>query len=43
MGDFPADGEPFPGAGEDSAFGTRFFMLPNPMYGPWSRSVTRRR
>jgi predicted secreted acid phosphatase len=43
MGDFPATGEPFSGAGEDSAFGTRFFMLPNPMYGPWSRRVTRRR
>jgi 5'-nucleotidase (lipoprotein e(P4) family) len=43
MGDFPATGEPFPGAGEDSAFGTRFFMLPNPMYGPWSRRVTRHR
>lgn len=41
MGDFPAMGEPFPGAGEDAAFGARFFMLPNPMYGPWSRRVTR--
>ena len=43
IGDFPAAGEPFPGAGEDSAFGIRFFMLPNPMYGPWSRRVTRQR
>lgn len=43
MGDFPATGAPFPQAGEDSAFGTRFFMIPNPMYGPWARKVTRRR
>lgn len=43
MEDFPAPGEPFPEAGEDSAFGTRFFMIPNPMYGPWSGRVTRRR
>ncbi len=43
MGDFPATDEPFPDAGEDSAFGTRFFMIPNPMYGPWARRVTRRR
>lgn len=43
MGDFPATGEPFPAAGDDSAFGTRFFMIPNPMYGPWSRRVTRLR
>jgi len=41
LGDFPADGEPFPQAGDDQAFGSRFFLLPNPMYGPWSRRVTR--
>lgn len=36
MGDFPeADEEP-------GAFGVRFFILPNPMYGAWERRVTRR-
>jgi 5'-nucleotidase (lipoprotein e(P4) family) len=35
MGDFPeADEEP-------GAFGVRFFILPNPMYGAWERGVTR--
>lgn len=35
MGDFPdADEEP-------GAFGVRFFLLPNPMYGGWERAVTR--
>ena len=41
LGDFPQPGEPFPDAGQDQAFGSRFFMLPNPMYGPWARTVTR--
>jgi 5'-nucleotidase (lipoprotein e(P4) family) len=36
MGDFPdADEEP-------GAFGVRYFLLPNPMYGTWEREVTRR-
>lgn len=43
MGDFPAAGEPFPHAGDDGAFGTVFFILPDPMYGPWTRRVTRKR
>ena len=43
MGDFPAAGEPFPEAGNEAAFGTVFFVLPNPMYGPWARRVTRHR
>ena len=40
-GDFPADGE------EDGArldhVGTRYFILPNPLYGEWQfqRNVTR--
>jgi 5'-nucleotidase (lipoprotein e(P4) family) len=42
MGDFPAAGESDPDAGNDAAFGTRFFMLPNPMYGGWTTRVTRR-
>ncbi len=42
MGDFPAAGEADPDAGSDAAFGTRFFMLPNPMYGSWVTRVTRR-
>jgi 5'-nucleotidase (lipoprotein e(P4) family) len=41
MGDFPAVGEDAPAAGSDEAFGTRFFLLPNPMYGAWARAVTR--
>lgn len=43
MGDFPAAGEGDPDAGNDVAFGTRFFLLPNPMYGPWVTRVTRAR
>jgi 5'-nucleotidase (lipoprotein e(P4) family) len=36
MGDFPdADEEP-------GAFGGRYFILPNPMYGGWERRVTRK-
>ena len=41
MGDFPAQGEDLPGAGSDEVFGTRFFLLPNPMYGAWTAAVTR--
>ncbi len=43
MGDFPAPDEPASAgtpAGE-AAFGTRFFLLPNPMYGRWVTQVTR--
>lgn len=41
LGDFPAAGESDPDAGNDAAFGTRYFMIPNPMYGTWERRVTR--
>jgi len=40
--DFPQAGEADPDAGNDAAFGVRFFMLPNPMYGGWMTRVTRR-
>lgn len=42
LGDFPQAGEGDPDAGRDTAFGTRFFLLPNPMYGSWASRVTRR-
>ena len=44
MGDFPAADEAVAagGAAGDEAFGTRFFLLPNPMYGRWVTRVTRR-
>jgi 5'-nucleotidase (lipoprotein e(P4) family) len=42
MGDFPAAGESDPDAGRDAAFGVRYFLLPNPMYGTWTGRVTRR-
>lgn len=44
MGDFPGADEPVAtgGATGDDAFGTRFFLLPNPMYGRWATRVTRR-
>jgi predicted secreted acid phosphatase len=35
MGDFPEADE------ESGSFGARYFLLPNPMYGSWERSVTR--
>jgi len=35
MGDFPDANE------EPGAFGVRYFILPNPMYGSWERRVTR--
>jgi 5'-nucleotidase (lipoprotein e(P4) family) len=41
VGDFPAAGEDLPEAGRDEAFGTRFFLLPDPMYGWWTTRVTR--
>ena len=40
-GDFPGNGESLPDAGSDDAFGHRFFLLPNPMYGGWTTAVTR--
>lgn len=43
MGDFPAAGEADADAGKDEAFGRRYFLLPNPMYGAWATRVTRRR
>jgi len=43
LSDFPSSQEPFPDAGGDEAFGIRFFLLPNPMYGRWDRAVTRLR
>jgi len=42
MGDFPAAGEPDADAGNDAAFGVRYFLVPNPMYGAWERRPTRR-
>lgn len=41
LGDFPAAGEDVPDAGRDEAMGTRFFLLPDPMYGSWTTRVTR--
>ena len=41
LGDFPQSGEDFAGAGTDAQFGKSFFLLPNPMYGGWTNSVTR--
>jgi len=43
MGDFPAPGESDADAGKDDAFGRRYFLLPNPMYGGWTSRVTRKR
>ncbi len=43
LGDFPAAGEGDPDAGSDAAFGSRYFLLPDPLYGSWERRVTRRR
>ena len=43
LGDFPAAGEADQDAGKDDAFGRRFFLLPNPMYGGWTSRVTRKR
>ena len=43
MGDFPATGESDIDAGKDDAFGRRYFILPNPLYGSWTTRVTRQR
>ena len=42
MGDFPAAGESDPDAGRDEAFGVRYFLIPDPMYGAWQSRNTRR-
>ncbi|HJS47008.1 MAG TPA: HAD family acid phosphatase [Gemmatimonadales bacterium] len=44
MADFPSADEPIAAGGPagDGAYGTRFFLLPNPMYGRWVTRVTRR-
>jgi 5'-nucleotidase (lipoprotein e(P4) family) len=41
LGDFPGTGEDDADAGNDAAYGVRFFLLPNPLYGTWERRVTR--
>jgi 5'-nucleotidase (lipoprotein e(P4) family) len=43
MGDFPSAEEAIAGGGPagDEAFGARYFLLPNPMYGRWVTRVTR--
>ncbi|MBI4421059.1 MAG: hypothetical protein HY560_09560 [Gemmatimonadetes bacterium] len=41
MGDFPAAGEEGEGSGGLPAFGARYFLLPQPMYGAWTERVTR--
>jgi 5'-nucleotidase (lipoprotein e(P4) family) len=41
MGDFPAAAEQIPQTGTDESFGRTCFLLPNPMYGPWTTAVTR--
>jgi 5'-nucleotidase (lipoprotein e(P4) family) len=40
--DFPGNGESLPDSGSEDAFGHRFFLLPNPMYGGWTSDLTRR-
>jgi 5'-nucleotidase (lipoprotein e(P4) family) len=41
LGDFPDRDEGIAGTGSDEAFGQVAFLLPNPMYGEWTSSVTR--
>jgi len=43
MGDFPAAVESDQDAGKDDAFGRRYFILPDPLYGAWTTRVTRSR
>jgi 5'-nucleotidase (lipoprotein e(P4) family) len=43
LGDFPGPEEPDADAGADAGFGRRFFLLPDPMYGSWTRRPTRDR
>jgi 5'-nucleotidase (lipoprotein e(P4) family) len=42
LGDFPSGEEQIPETGSDSAFGYTCFLLPNPTYGKWTNTVTRR-
>ncbi|HSE28069.1 MAG TPA: HAD family acid phosphatase [Gemmatimonadales bacterium] len=44
MGDFPSAEEAIAAGGPtgEQAFGSRHFLLPNPMYGRWATRVTRR-
>jgi 5'-nucleotidase (lipoprotein e(P4) family) len=39
--DFPEQSEEVQEGGRDAQFGHRYFMFPNPMYGSWSRRITR--
>jgi 5'-nucleotidase (lipoprotein e(P4) family) len=41
MTDFPAAGEDGEMSGGPAAFGVRYFLLPQPMYGAWTTRVTR--
>jgi 5'-nucleotidase (lipoprotein e(P4) family) len=41
MRDFPVADEKIPGTGTDAAFGRTCFLLPNPMYGDWTTTVSR--
>lgn len=45
LGDFPrageADADAASDASREAAFGTRYFILPNPLYGGWTTRVTR--
>jgi 5'-nucleotidase (lipoprotein e(P4) family) len=41
MRDFPTADERIPDTGSDSEFGRTCFLLPNPMYGDWTATVTR--
>jgi 5'-nucleotidase (lipoprotein e(P4) family) len=42
LGDFPSAEEGIPETGRDSAFGSTCFLLPNPTYGRWTNTVTRK-
>lgn len=42
LGDFPSSEEQIPETGNDSAFGSTCFLLPNPTYGRWTNAVTRK-
>ena len=39
--DFPEEDEEAQEGGRDAQFGVRYFLFANPMYGSWSRRVTR--
>ncbi len=42
MGDFPTADEGLSVTGASDDFGRTCFLLPNPMYGGWTRAITRR-